>query len=118
MPKALDGQILVVQAADLMETLRLIPNLPTWVQCFSMYIEVVVDKEPARTKNILAYLSTIAKCSEVPLGIVDSVRPKLPAKCGDNRNKELVKSRTQHLYPVLYGDIHLPGSLVQEVSLS
>lgn len=64
MPKALDGQILVVQAVDLMETRRVIPDLATWVQCFSVYMAVIVDKEPDRAKNLLAYLSTIAKCSQ------------------------------------------------------
>ena len=57
------AQIVVVQAADLLETKKLIPDLATWVQCFSLYAAVVVSKEPERAKNLLAYMSLIAKCS-------------------------------------------------------
>ena len=46
MPKTLDGHILVVQAADLMETRRVIPDLATWVQCFTIYMAIVIAKEP------------------------------------------------------------------------
>ena len=64
MPKVLEGQILVVEAADLMESQKVIPDLATWVQCFSIFMAVVIAKEPARAKNLLAYLATIAKCSQ------------------------------------------------------
>ena len=33
----------VVQVADLLETKKLIPDLATWVQCFSLYAAVVVS---------------------------------------------------------------------------
>ena len=45
-----------------MESCKLIPDFATWVQCFSFYIAVITAKEPKRTKNMLAYLSLIAKC--------------------------------------------------------
>ena len=60
---AMEGQIVVVQAADLLENRKLIPDLATWVQCFSIYAAVVISKEPERAKNLLAYMSLIAKCS-------------------------------------------------------
>ena len=62
-PNASDGQIVVVQAADLMEHRKLIPDFATWVQCFNIYAVVVISKEPERAKNLLAYMSLIAKCS-------------------------------------------------------
>ena len=62
-PSSLEGQILVIQAADLLESRKLIPDLATWVQCFSVYTAVVTAKDPERTKNMLAYLTLIAKCS-------------------------------------------------------
>ena len=62
-PNSLEGPIIVVQAADLMESRKLIPDFATWVQCFCVYMAVVCSKEPERTKNMLAYLSLIAKCS-------------------------------------------------------
>jgi len=62
-PNAAEGQIVVVQAADLMEHRKLIPDFTTWVQCFNIYTAVVISKEPERAKNLLAYMSLIAKCS-------------------------------------------------------
>ena len=62
-PQAVEGQIVVIQAADLMESRKLIPDLATWIQCFSIYAAVIITKEPERAKNLLAYMSLIAKCS-------------------------------------------------------
>ena len=62
-PQAGEGQIVVIQAADLMESRKLIPDLATWIQCFSIYAAVITTKEPERAKNLLAYMSLIAKCS-------------------------------------------------------
>ena len=33
---AIEGQIVVVQAADLLENRKLIPDLATWAQCFGV----------------------------------------------------------------------------------
>ena len=46
-----------------MESRKLIPDLATWIQCFSIYAAVITTKEPERAKNLLAYMSLIAKCS-------------------------------------------------------
>ena len=62
-PHAMEGQIVVIQAADLAESRKLIPDLATWIQCFSIYAAVIITKEPERAKNLLAYMSLIAKCS-------------------------------------------------------
>ena len=62
-PTAGEGQIVVVQAADLMESRKLIPDLATWVQCFGIYAAIITSKEPDRMKNLLAYMCQIAKCS-------------------------------------------------------
>ena len=64
MPSSLEDQILVVQAADIMESRKMIPDLATWVQCFSVYMAMVTAKEPVRTNNLLAYQAIIAKCSQ------------------------------------------------------
>ena len=37
-PSSLDSQIVVVQAVDLVESRKLIPDFTTWVQCFSIYM--------------------------------------------------------------------------------
>ena len=53
---ATDGQIVVVQAADLMEHRKLIPDFATWVLCFNIiYAAVIISKEPKRAKNLLVY---------------------------------------------------------------
>ena len=54
---------MVIQAADLMEHRKRIPDFATWVQCFNIYAVVIIAKEPERAKNLLAYMSLIAKCS-------------------------------------------------------
>ncbi len=35
-PQALEGQVIVVQAADLMANRKIIPDLATWTQCFGI----------------------------------------------------------------------------------
>ena len=62
-PHAMEGQIVVIQAADLAQSRKLISDLATWIQCFSIYAAVIITKEPEWTKNLLAYMSLIAKCS-------------------------------------------------------
>ena len=42
----MEGQIVVVQAADLLENHKLFPDLATWVQCFSIHSAIVISKEP------------------------------------------------------------------------
>ena len=60
-PQAVKGQIVVIQAGDMMESRKLIPDPATWIQCISIYAAVIITKEPERVKNMLAYMSLIAK---------------------------------------------------------
>ncbi len=53
---------MVLRAEDLVGS-KLIPDLATWLQCFSIYMVVVTDTEPDRAKSLLAYMTTIAKAS-------------------------------------------------------
>ena len=64
MTQAFEGQIIVVQAADLMQTRKLIPDLATWVQCFGLFMAVVARKRPDRVPDLIAYMATIAKASQ------------------------------------------------------
>lgn len=41
----------------------MIPDLATWIQCFCIYMAIVTEHKPERSKSLLAYLSTIAKAS-------------------------------------------------------
>ena len=63
-PSTVEGQMGVVQAADLLESRQLIPDLATWVQCFGVYTVVITSKDPSCMKNMLAYLALIAKFSQ------------------------------------------------------
>ena len=60
---SLEGQILVIQAADLLDSSKLITDLAMRVQCCSVYMAVVTDNNPKRTRSMLAYLTLIAKSS-------------------------------------------------------
>ena len=58
---AVEGQVLVVQAVDLLQSRRVIPYLATWLQCFAIYAAVIASKQPSRLPDLLAYMSIIAK---------------------------------------------------------
>lgn len=60
----LDGQVVLLQAADLVKTKKLIPDLATWTQCFAIYTAVLVTKFPARAQSLLMYMGVIAKLSK------------------------------------------------------
>ena len=63
MPQSLEGQIIVVQAADLLQTRKIIPDFATWVQCFSLYSATLASKFPERIQELMTYQTTIAKAS-------------------------------------------------------
>ena len=45
--QSLEGQVIVVQAADLAQPRRVIPDLATWSQCFALYVAVLAPHQPA-----------------------------------------------------------------------
>ena len=50
---ATEGNIIVVQAADLMQQKKLIPNIVTWTQCFTIYMAVVTKQSSERAADLL-----------------------------------------------------------------
>lgn len=62
--QAMEGQVLVVQAADLLQTRKVIPDFATWSQCFALYVAVLAPQQPARIAEFMAYQSIIAKASK------------------------------------------------------
>ena len=64
MPTGLEGQVVLVQAADLAQPRKLIPDLATWVQCFTVYVAVLAPHQPSRIPDLMAYMSCIAKASQ------------------------------------------------------
>ena len=63
LPQVLDGQVIVVQAADLLQARRVIPDLATWSQCYAIYVAVLAAHQPERLPELMAYQSLIAKAS-------------------------------------------------------
>ena len=62
LPQSLEGHVIVVQAADLAQPRRVIPDLATWSQCFALYVAVLAPSQP-RLADLMAYQSLIAKVS-------------------------------------------------------
>ena len=58
-----EGQIVVVQAADMPSARRTIPDLVTWTQCFGLYVAVLASQQPHRVPELMAYQGIIAKAS-------------------------------------------------------
>ena len=63
LPQVLDGQVIVLQAADLLQSRRVIPDLATWSQCYALYVAALVPHQPERLPELMAYQSLIAKAS-------------------------------------------------------
>jgi hypothetical protein len=55
--------VIVVQAADLLQSRKLIPDLATWTQCFALYATVRIAEQPARLPELMAYMTLIARAS-------------------------------------------------------
>ncbi len=61
--QALEGQVLVVQEADLLQTRKVIPDLATWSQCLALYVAVLPPHQLGRIAHFMAYQAMIAKTS-------------------------------------------------------
>ena len=59
-----EGQIVIVQAADLMQSKRTIPDFATWSQCFGLYVAVLAAAHPGRLADLMSYQSLIARASK------------------------------------------------------
>lgn len=64
MPQSLEGQVIVVQAADLLQARRIIPDLATWLQCFALYVATLASKYPKKVPELMAYQTMIARASQ------------------------------------------------------
>ena len=59
-----EGQIVVVQATDLVQSRRLVPDLATWTQCFGLITAVLAKHQPGKVADLMAYLAIISKASQ------------------------------------------------------
>jgi predicted nucleic acid-binding protein len=60
----MEREVVLMQAADLVQSRRLIPDFATWTQCFVLYSAVVLRKKLERLLELLAYQAIIAKTSQ------------------------------------------------------
>ncbi len=82
---------MVLQAADLLLTRKLVPNLPTWLQCFTLFAAAVTQEKPERMAKLMAYQTTIAKASQRykwPLWVIydASFKQELAGVSGSHRH--------------------------------
>ena len=57
-----EGQIVLVQAVDLADTKKIIPDLAVWLQCFAHHVAALAPP-PDRLQDLMAYQSFTAKYS-------------------------------------------------------
>ena len=58
-----DGSVIIVQAQDLLQQKRLIPDTAMWIQCFAIYVSVVCSQSPEHLNNMLGYMCHIVRAS-------------------------------------------------------
>ena len=58
-----EGGVLFISAHDLLQQKRLIPDLATWVQCFSLYTAIICSQSPGRITDLLGYMCQIVRAS-------------------------------------------------------
>ncbi len=61
--QGIEGQVLVIQATELMQSRRIIPDLVTWSPCFALYVAIVAKHQPNRVQELMVYQSIIAMAS-------------------------------------------------------
>ena len=61
---AAEGNIILVNAADLIQQKKLIPDVGTWVQCFLIYAGTICAQSPGRLPDLLSYLYKLTRASQ------------------------------------------------------
>ena len=72
-----EGSMLLVHAQDYMQQKKLIPDLATWVQSFSLYTAVVCSKNPEHLTDMLGYMCQItnaSQCFKWPSSVISESR--------------------------------------------
>lgn len=69
-PHSSDGRIVVVQAEDLMQSKKLIPDLQTWLQCFALYVAVAAADQPEKLPDLMSLIAKASKKFRWPSWVV------------------------------------------------
>ena len=104
--QSFEGQVILVQAEDLLQSRKLIPDLPTWVQCFPIYVAILAQKQPARIPELMAYATTIATASKKykwPVWVVYDQNFRQEASCNP------CSSRCKGSHPVKHSPLAATG---------
>ena len=60
----LDGQVVLLQASDYLQAKRLLPDLGIWIQCFTLYIVVILTKQTERGN--ITFAVSVSNCQAQP----------------------------------------------------
>ena len=61
-PAQLDGQPILILLQDTTgDTKKLLPDFPSWAQCFTVYTAAMALQHPQRVPNLMAYMFQMAK---------------------------------------------------------
>ena len=64
MPQPTESHVIVLQAADLVQSRKTIPDYATWSQCFALYVAVFAAEHPRMLGDLMGYQSLIARVSK------------------------------------------------------
>ena len=112
-----EGQIVIVQAADLMQSKRTIPDFATWSQCFGLYVAVLAAAHPGRLADLMGYQSLIARASKKfrwPSRVIYDF--EFSSRGSRQPRPAVGKSRPKLICTVLYGAGVEQGELVWSLS--
>ena len=59
-----EGQIVLIQAADYLQSRRQVKDFATWSQCFALYSAVMLSRHPSRAQSLFQYSAIVAKLSK------------------------------------------------------
>ena len=94
----MDGQILLVQAADLNQRWKIIPDLATWLQCYALYVAMLAPDQPRSVPELMAYQTIIFQGEpEIQVAVMGRVRPELSPRDGWSSREAVVASRPARL---------------------
>ena len=60
LPNDLEGRVLIVHMHELEVTKKTIPDFTTWAQCFAVYAAAILQKQPGRAADLMAYFFATA----------------------------------------------------------
>ena len=60
LPHYLEGRVLLVHMHELDSTKKAIPDFTTWAQCFAVYSAAILQKQPGRAADLMAYFFATA----------------------------------------------------------